>query len=169
MTAAVLTLPDDERLAEQELIVVNAPDYLSYVSQAGSTLLLHGRPMPASIRGLAIGPSAVTVWRVDERTLDLSLAEGYLSGPFGGLFRDPREPLAEGDLFAVPGMTATVLSLTPAALPATVRFRFDRPLEAPGRRWVQFRDGGFVPFTPPETGSSVELPAARGPLELFLE
>jgi hypothetical protein len=166
-TEAVLSLPDDDLLTAQELVVINAPDYLSYVSQAGSILLLHGRAMPHTVRGLAIGPSAVTVWRVDAHTLDLSMARGYFYGPFGPLFHDSLEPFAPGRSFEVPGMTATILDLTPAGPPATVRFRFDEPLEAAARRWVQFRNGRFEPFTPPAVGDAVELSAALGPLDLF--
>ncbi len=160
---AILTLPED--LGRRELVIVNAPEYLSYVSQAGSVLVLNGREMPRSVRGLAVGPSAVTVRRVDESTLDLSLAGGYLGGPFGALFNDSLEPFAVGALFTVPGMTATILTRTPTGEPATVRFRFDQPLESPSRRWVQYRDGGFVTFVAPAVGESLELPAALGPLE----
>ncbi len=165
--AAILTLPDDERLASQELVVVNAPDYLSYVSQAGSVLLLHGRSMPRSIRGLAIGPSEVAARRVDERTLDLTMTRGFLSGVLGPLFHGSLAPFSEGASFTVPGMRATVLAVAADGRPATVRFRFDAPLESPTRRWVQFVDGGFVTFTPPEVGEVVELPAALGPFELM--
>ena len=77
------------------------------------------RQMPRSVRGLAIGPSAVTVRRVDERSLDLSMERGFLSGPLGSLFRAPREPFTAGEVFSVPGMTATIAGLTPEGVPAT--------------------------------------------------
>jgi hypothetical protein len=64
-------------------------------------------------------------------------------------------------------MTATVMAATASGAPATVRFRFDDALESPSRRWVQFLNGRFVPFTPPAAGESIELPAALGPFELF--
>jgi hypothetical protein len=163
---AVLSLPED-LLAVQELVIVNAPEYLSYVSQAGSILLLHGRAMPRRLRGLAIGPSAVTVRRVDEHTLDLAMERGYFYGPFGTLFHDSPEPFAVGESRSVAGMTATVLAQTPDGRPAAVRFRFDGPLDSPARRWVQFRDGRFVPFVPPAVDDSAELPPALGPLDLL--
>jgi hypothetical protein len=165
VTEAILSLPYDEDLAAQELVVVNAPDYLSYVSQVGSVLLLHGRQIPRRIRGLAVGPSVVTARRVDERTLDLSLAGGFFGGPLGTLFHDSLEPFAVGETFTVPGMAATILTRTPSGRPATVRFTFDAPLESPSRRWVRFGDGRFVTFVPPAVGESLELPAALGPFE----
>ena len=167
VTETVLTLPADAALGRQELVVVNAPDYLTYVSQAGSILLLNGRPMPRSIRGLAIGPSAVEARRVDERTLDLTMERGYFGGALGPLFHDSLERLAPGTAFRVPGMTATIRESTPAGTPATVRFRFDRPLESPGRRWVQFRNGRFEPFAPPVVGETSALPPALGPFDLL--
>ena len=163
VTGAILTLP--EELAGRELVVVNAPEYLSYVSQAGSVLLLNGRQMPRTIRGLAVGPSAVNARRVDEYTLELAMDRGFLGGPLGTLFRAPREPFVVGERFEVPGMTATVVDLTSAGTPATVRFRFDEALEAGNRRWVQFRDGRFLPLDPPAVASSIDLPVARGPFE----
>lgn len=165
ITQTLLSLPEKPALAGRELVIVNAPDYLSYVSQAGSVLILHGRQAPALIRGLAIGPSAVSAHRVDEFTLDLTMARGYLCGPLGTLFRDAPESLSVGESFVVPGMTATVLSETPAGTPATVRFRFASALEAASRSWVQYRDGRFEPFVPPAVGDSQELPLALGPFE----
>lgn len=165
ITAAILSLPDDPSLATQELIVVNAPDYLAYVSQAGSVLLLDGRPVPLRIRGLAIGPSAVTARRVDERTLDLTMADGYFGGALGALFHDTLARFAVGATFTVPGMAATIRSRTPAGAPATVRFRFATPLESQSRRWVRFEGGGFEPFVPPAPGESTSLPAPPWPLE----
>ncbi len=163
VSGAILTLPED--LGDRDLVIVNAPEYLSYVSQAGSVLLLNGRAMPRSIRGLAVGPSAVTARRLDERTLEVSMERGFLAGPLGPLFRDPRQRFSEGERFRVPGMTATVLELTAEGTPATVRFRFDEALEDPRRRWVRYRDGRFEPFTPPPVGRSTDLPAALGPFE----
>jgi hypothetical protein len=165
VTRAILSLPEGAALGDRELVILNAPEYLSYVSQAGSVLLLDGRPMPRRIRGLAIGPSAVTARRVDQRTLDLSMAGGFLSGPLGSLFHGSLEPFAVGESFSVPGMTATILTRHSTGRPAAVRFRFDEPLESGGRLWVQFREGEFVPFTPPAVGDAIELPAALGPLE----
>ena len=163
VTRAILTLPED--LAGDELVIVNAPEYLSYVSQAGSVLLLNGREMPETIRGLAVGPSAVALRRVDERTLEATMERGFLAGPLGPLFRDPGEPFEVGQVFQVPGMTATVLALSPAATPATVSFRFAEALESPRRRWVRFDDGRFEPFAPPAPGTVVDLPPALGPLD----
>ena len=167
ITRAILSLPEAAVLDGRELVVVNAPEYLSYVSQAGSILLLNGHPMPHRIRGLAIGPSAVTARRIDERTLDLSMAGGFLSGPLGSLFHDSLAPFAVGESFVVPGMTATILEQTPAGAPRTVRFRFPEALEVPDRSWVQFVDGRFLPFEPPPVGGAVELPPALGPFEML--
>ncbi len=168
VTQAILTLPQATVLDGRELVVVNAPEYLSYVSQAGSILLLNGHSMPRRVRGLAIGPSPVTARRVDERTLDLSMAGGFLSGPLGSLFHDSLAPFAVGESFAVTGMKATILARTPAGAPRTVRFRFAEALEAPGRSWVRFVDGRFLPFEPPPVGVAVELPPALGPFEMPL-
>ena len=91
----------------------------------------------------------------------------FLSGPLGPLFHDSLEPFAVGESVSVAGLTATILTQLPDGRPATVRFRFDEPVDSPTRRWVQFRDGRFVPFEPPAVGDSAELPPALGPLDLL--
>ena len=165
----ILSLPADRALADQDLIVVNAPDYLLYVSQMAPLLLLEGRPSPRRVRGLAIGPSAVEVVRTDARTLEATLAGGYLDGTLGSLYRKPSARLEEGETLALEDMSATILATSPDGRPQRVRFRFDKPLESASLRWVAFADGVFVPFALPEIGQTIALPAAKGPFDILLD
>jgi hypothetical protein len=98
---SILSLPADRALVNQELIVVNAPDYLLYVSQITPLLHLEHRPIPRRVRGLAIGPSAVDITRVDSRTLVSTMARGYLGGPLGALYRKRGDHLAAGSVITL--------------------------------------------------------------------
>ncbi len=165
---AVLTLPSDPGLAGQDLILVNAPDYLTYVSQAPALFFFDGRPAPRRIRALAVGPSAVEVRRIDDHALELTMEDGFWGGPLGGLYRPPSETLPAGARIEVAGMTATVVAATAAGTPGTVRFRFDRPLASESARWVVFVEGSFEPFELPAAGASRRIPAALGPFDALL-
>lgn len=165
---AVLSLPADPGLAHQDLIVVQAPDYLTHVSQIPALFYFDGRALPRRIRALAVGPSAVELHRVDRRTLDVTMDDGFLGGPLGNLYRSPSEPLRPGRRVETPGMTATILEAMPGGNPRSVRFRFDRPLEAGSMRWVSFADGRYAAFDPPDVGASLRLPAVFGPFDVLL-
>jgi hypothetical protein len=44
-----------------------------------------------------------------------------------------------------------------------VRVHFDVDLEDPSLRWLQWKDGVYVPFRIPEVGASIVLPAVTVP------
>ena len=64
-----------------------------------------------------------------------------------------------GQEVALSGLTVKVLSLTDDARPKRVSFRFDSPLEDPSLNFVAWRLYEYVPFTPPQIGETLFLPA----------
>jgi hypothetical protein len=161
---AAATMPGD--LGGRNVVAVNAPEYLLFVSFVPSLLPVTGKPLPRSMRGLVAGPFPVTVTRLDERTLALHLEGGLFDGLLGRLFRGADRPLAVGQEIALPGMSARVASLTPDGQPRDVVFRFAVPLEDPSLFWLRWSGEGFVPFTPPAIGRTVLLPAPRSAFAL---
>jgi hypothetical protein len=164
---AAATLPAD--LSGRDVVVVNAPEYLLYVSFLPSLLPALGKaaqPMPRSLRGLAAGPFPVTVTRLDERTLALHLGGGLFDGLLGRLFRGADRPLPAGHEVEMTGLSARVAALSPDGEPSDVVFRFAVPLEDPSLRWLQWQGPGYVPFTPPAIGQTVTLPAPRNAFAL---
>jgi len=158
-TRIQIALPEDAALAEQDLVVVNAPIALA----AGYVLIeraLDGDSVPAHFRLLSASWVATEVRRVDTRTLVVRPEGGYLRSPFDALARGPRHPFAEGERVILTGMTAEIRELRSDGRPAAVAFRFDTPLEAPDLRWMCWRDGAFAPFVPPRVGETVTLPPA---------
>jgi phage baseplate assembly protein gpV len=58
-------------------------------------------------------------------------------------------------------MTVEILELTGDNRPAKAAFTFAVPLEDPSLRWMQYKDGSFISFTPPAIGESVVLQAEK--------
>jgi hypothetical protein len=95
----------------------------------------------------------VLALRRDPRTLDLVVPPDqsvFPSGP-GNLFRNDELKISAGDVFDVPGLHVTVLEVGPNG-PRSVRYQFDRDLEAASLVWITERFDGFPDATPPNVG-----------------
>jgi hypothetical protein len=144
-------------IAKKTLVVVNAPS----VAHAGYLTfhrLAAGKPIPLHTRVLAPAVPAVTIRRLDARTLEIKPAWGYLQFVLDQVFRSARRPLALGEQVKLTGMTATVTALTSDNRPAVATFRFDEALESPSLVWLCYRRAGFEPFALPAVGEETEIP-----------
>ena len=159
----MLSIPDDPELADQTLVIVNAPDHLLSVAMMWPMRLLEGMTMPQRLRGLATQGAALEIARVDERTLKIGFEYRLYSTALDWMFRGPDRPLETGQVVELDGMSVEVTEVTAAGEPLEVLFRFDRPLEDSSLRWVRWDDGVFIPFSPPPPGVTVKLPVPRGP------
>ena len=164
--AAVASIPTDRLLREQDLVIVNTPDHFLFVSHITAVKQLEGHPIPRRVRGLIGAPVAIALTRIDPHSLRARMDDGLMKGGLGALFRGPNSPLKIGDQIALEGMTVRIEALTADQRPRVVVFRFDRTLEDPSLRWLSWRDGVFVPFTPPRLGETIRLPRTVGPLDM---
>ncbi|MCP4658470.1 MAG: hypothetical protein GY856_23910 [bacterium] len=158
MERDVESLPDDPALASKDLILVNPP--IPFL--AGYYPLLRAirqRSVPAHTRILASGTEPLEIFRPDERSLRIRRRGGFLSGPMDELFRGASHPMSRGERVELTGMTVEIVELTRDRRPAEVIFRFAGALEDPSLLWLQWRDGGPVPFAPPPVGATLTLPA----------
>jgi hypothetical protein len=162
---AVASLPADPALAGQDLIVVNSPDYLFFVSAIPTVRELQGLPRPRRVRALATGLSPVAITRRDAQSLDVRLDHGLFRGVLARFFRDASRPFRSGHVIPLGGLTVTVLEAGEDGSPTRILYRFDRSLEDAALRWVSWQDGVYVPFVPPALGETVELAPAIGPFE----
>jgi len=152
-------VPDDPRIAEKDLVVVNAPD--PYSSGFVPVLrALQRRPFPAHVRRLASSNVPVTVRRADERTLSVRPDGGYLVEPDAALVRDARHPMHRGDRVELTGVTVEITDETADRRPAEATFRFDRRLDDPSFLWLAMGEHGFVPWSPPAVGRTIRLPVS---------
>jgi hypothetical protein len=143
-------------LEDRTVVVVNAPSpvhacYLILRREVG------GLSVPRHTRVLAPAIPAVTIRRLDQRTLVIKPRHGYLRWFLDRVFRSDRRPLTLGERVRLTGMTVTISSLTADGRPAEAIFRFDVPLESPSLVWLCFRGAGFEPFRPPAVGQAAEI------------
>lgn len=157
--AAVASLPADAALAQQDLVVVNAPP--TFVS---STLWLlrwgdEAHALPRSLRVLGSTFEPVIVQRPDAHTLVLQPVGGYLGDPFTANARGRAHPFVAGDRVALRGWSVEIEGVA-HELPTVVRVRFDVPLEDPSLRWVVWQGDRFVPFVSPPPGRALAIPGS---------
>lgn len=104
----------------------------------------------------AMGPDnqAMTLTRLDDTTLSLSVAQGFRSS----IARDERlKPFAVGDKVSMGGIEVTVQSLTADHLPQTVTFRFPGSLQASQWRFFSWDQSGCHATTVPAVGQSLSF------------
>lgn len=147
-------------LGGKDVVFVTAPDDMT-IRLAQLERRLDGRPLPRRFRMLSLGAHAVIVTRTDARTLELVYAGGLLSDPFTELFRDRRIAMHVGERIELTGLSTEVLGVTNDGRAERVRFRFDRPLEAPSLVFYAWQRDRLRPWRPPSVGGRVNLPAAQ--------
>ncbi len=168
---AFAALPRGPQVVERTLVVVQAPDYLLFVTTIPAFQRAHGLPAPARVRALAVGSMAAELSRPDLATLEVELAASPFAGPLGELFRAAELPFTVGEQMHLSDLRVEVLEVAPAGWPRRLRYRFPQPLEALPVDWVSWQNGPpgqggeLVAWRPPAVGSTVALPPARGPFE----
>jgi len=156
------TVPKSESIRDKVVIFANPPtDPLAcYVPIIRAST---GEPRPKTIRWLATAASAVTLERLDDRTLRVKPQGGFLPTNAELMLRSERNPMRVGEEVVLEHMTVRITALTADKRPAEAVIRFDAPLEDPKFYWMQWVDFGYVPFAPPPIGKTVELP----PVDFF--
>jgi hypothetical protein len=148
----------DESIEKQDLVIVNPPSTFLALTCLPAWAS-EGKPLPRHLRILAssqFGP--VEVQRIDDKTITVRPRGGYLVTMFDRLFRDDQDPFSVGEKIELTGMTVEVTELTGNGRPAEAAFTFGVGLEDASLRWLQYKKGRYVPFSPPAGGRSVELP-----------
>lgn len=177
------SLPSGPAARFQTTLIVSTPSFSTFAYGA-LTRLLYGEPYLSRTLVLGSGGQPIEIHRPDKRTLLLRPEGGFLSrlggrGPSGELeqllfdqrclmhsldrmYRDTT-PMRIGQRVNLIGVTAEITAITNDGRPAEVAFRFAMRLENRLFRWVQWKDGAFVPFALPAIGETVTLPAATAP------
>lgn len=152
-------IPRDASIAARTLVVVSAP------SEGGlffttTWRAAEGITRPGHVRLLATSLARVEVTRVDERTLRVRPAGGFLATEMQRLLRSASRAFRAGDRVTLSNMSATVVQVTGDGRPSVVEFRFASPLE--GREWLWMRGQGMglASWSPPRVGESVTVEPA---------
>jgi hypothetical protein len=158
-------------LADQDLIIVNAPNPVSFLYDPYKRAF-DGEPLPRGIRILAPGYGAVRVVRTGPRRLvvravsdslldcqrgkrvDFVFFYRYLSD-----VRGAGHAFHAGQRIAVPRMGVEVLAVDERGFPTEAAFEFDVPLEAASLKWLywDWEEKRYEPFIVPPVGATIEL------------
>lgn len=150
------SLPNDDALEDHTLILLNPPSD----PQASFFMiyrLAKGLARPKHFRWLSAGATALSVTRLDEKTLRLVPNKGFLPGLSEHMLRSHDRPFNVGDEIELKGLRITVEALTEDGRPAQARYNFDRSLEDPHFLWARWDGTGFVPYQPPRVGAPDHL------------
>lgn len=154
------TLPRDEAVAEQTVMVLVTPDPLmtSYMFLHRLTLE-EDVPLPKGARVLSVAQTGtVRIEREGDRALIVRASNGAMfSDIFSSVYRDA--PFETGVVHRAGELSATVLELDGGGYPSALRFEWDAPLDSAPYRWVVWRDRGFAEMDLPAIGQKVEVPA----------
>jgi hypothetical protein len=154
----LINRPFDTDVEDQDVVFVNPPVSF-FIHASALTWAGENWPVPRRLRVLTSSLfQPVSVHRPDTNTLVVRPSVGYYAWVLDGLWRTKRHPLRVGDKVELTGMTVEVTELTADGRPAEAAFRFSLPTEDESLRWLQYKDGKYVPFDLPAVGQSTTLP-----------
>jgi len=145
-------IPHDPSIADKTVIITAAPSD-ALAGYIPVMRVSRGQPRPAHIYWLSTATTAVTVERVDARTLRVTAEGGMLRYEVDQMMRSPRtHPFAVGDRVALTGLSIAVEAITPDGRPLTILVRFDHPLDDPSLVWRHWQGHTYQPYQPPAIG-----------------
>jgi hypothetical protein len=118
-----------------------------------------GVTMPQHFRWLATGESELRVERVDDRSLKLTPAEGFLSSSSQRMFRRADRRFKPNEVVRLSDVSFEVTRFGEDGRPAEVLARFHNQLESEAMQWLRWGKHGYVPFQLPRIGQSIVIPA----------
>lgn len=140
-----------------QLVIVNAPDFYTGALMV-AVRSAPGRPTGGRPRVLYGGDEPVTLRRVDETTLEVRPARGFMVPTVNTVYRSADRPLWVGHGIQLTGMQVTVTEADRHGAPTAAAFRFDRPLESPTLVFVAWNGSRYERLVPPR-GAAITIPA----------
>ncbi len=145
------------KVREQTVVLINPPTD-AHGGYFVPTRVATGKPHPKHLYWLATGTSDLELERLDESTLRVTPAHGYLSFGLERMQRGLFSPFRRGDRVALDALDVEVDAITSDGRPASVLARFKAPLEDPHLVFLSFQHGAFVPCALPKLGGKLTLP-----------
>ncbi|HEX7672500.1 MAG TPA: hypothetical protein VF395_23060, partial [Polyangiaceae bacterium] len=147
------------RAKDEALILVNAEDYY-FAGMMGVTHVARVGKIKGRVLTIAGTLGEVVIRRPTEHSLEVTPRHGFLSRAFNRIYRSRTAPFARGTRVNLAGVDVTVTEVTAWGEPTTAVFTFDLPLEYPRYKWAIWKDGLYVPFSPPPVGATVVVGGA---------
>ena len=171
--SAVLNIDATPDFEDSDLIIVNPPDTM-FTWHLHKIRRAFGKPAPRCVRILGSAHVPLQLERTDDNTLIVRPQESFIHGAFSDMYRNV--PLTSGWKRSLKGLDVCVTDAGPEGDPLAIEYSFDCSIDSPELVWVVWKDGCFVPFTPPQTNSIVDVPVsidrywiAMGPINALLE
>ncbi len=155
---AIPLTPDRNR----DLIFVNHPIPMEILDLLTARAVDHD-PLPRHAQILAPASTAISVSRIDDRSLLVRPDGGFLSSAVSRLGYSGKYFNPSDEAVALPIMRCHVVETTTDGRPAKVLFHFNVPLEDASLQWLYWEDGEFRKFRPPAVGSTIRLPPSGLP------
>lgn len=152
-------IPRDADIANRTVIIAATPSdalcgYIPIMRQS------RHQPRPAHLYWLATSTTAVTLERLDARTLRVTPDDGFLRYEIDQMVRSPKtRPFAPGDRIELTNLTIEIETVTSDARPKTVLAHFALPLEDATYVWRRWEGHTYVTYAPPAVGAREVLPA----------
>lgn len=154
-----LAPPEEPSLEGATVVAINNP-LAFFVTHLKVMQLAAGKTMPRSIRVLSPSFAALTVERIDARTLRIRAAGGWNAHLFDRLWVSARREWTIGQRIDCGECEVVVVALTGDGRPAAIEARFEAELEDASLHWYRWNRTGFERWTPPAIGETIELPPA---------
>jgi len=150
---AALAIPDATPGQTQHFLLLNLPSaesiyYIPLIRQ------YHGMHNPTSMRALGPNNQAMTLTRVDENAVRLTVPTGFKST----IVRDTQKhPFKVGDTVKMGDISVLVEDTTEDKAPKTVLYRFPDSVQSPQWRLLAWKEDGIYSLPPPAIGQSIDI------------
>ena len=150
---APLAMPNASTDHTEHFLLMNLPSaesiyYVPLIRQ------YHGLRNPATMRALGPNNQAMTLTRLDENSLRLSVPTGFR----GTITRDiQKQPFKVGDAVKMGDISVLVEAITEDQAPKTVTFRFPTSVQDAQWHFLAWQEDGVRQLQPPAIGQSVAI------------
>ncbi len=153
---ALVSLDSVGSLQNRDLIIVNPPDTM-FVWHLAEIREHFGSSVPTHVRILGSSLVPLNLERTDENTLVVMPQQKFIRNALADMYRNTNLP--SGWQRSLSGVDIEVSDVSAEGDPNRIVFTFDHHLESDDLAWVEWKDGKFVPFTPPRPGTTLKIPA----------
>jgi hypothetical protein len=150
---AALAIPQASADQTEHVLLLNLPSaegiyYIPLIRQ------YHGLRNPTSMRALGPNNQAMTLTRLDDTSLRVSVPTGFR----GTIARDNKlQPAQPGDTVRMGDITVQVETVTADKAPQTVVYRFPDAIQNAHWRFFAWKEEGIYPVQPPAIGQSLQI------------
>lgn len=150
---AALAIPNAQPGQTQHFLLMNLPSaesvyYIPLIRE------YHGMHNPTTMRALGPNNQAMTLTRLDEASLRLSVPTGFR----GTITRDTqRQPFKVGDTIKMGDISVLVEEVTDDHAPKTVAFKFPDSVQNAQWQFFAWKEQGIYQLQPPAIGQSIEI------------